>query len=75
MPAPEIHLRVHHEPEERNWQLQKKNQRREPAKRSHARILIEPGRERKYFSCSSTNAAFPAAGDREFRALTIPSFR
>jgi hypothetical protein len=62
MTPPEIHLRVHDEPVQRNRQLQKKNNRREPAERRHARILAEPALWRKYFS------------SRE-RPLTIERFR
>ena len=47
VPAPEIHLQVHDEPEQRNRQLQEQDERRKPAKRSHGRILIEATRERK----------------------------
>jgi hypothetical protein len=47
VPAPEIHLRVHDEPEQRDRQLQEEDERRKPAKRSHRRILVEATRERK----------------------------
>jgi hypothetical protein len=41
MSPPEMHLRVQHEPVDRNRKLQKQDERGQPAQESHVRMVFE----------------------------------
>ena len=49
---PEIYRRMHHKPIKRNGELQEKDERGDPAKRLHRRILVEAAGGRKHLSGS-----------------------
>jgi hypothetical protein len=74
MAPPEIHLRMHDEPVERDRQLQEQNNGGEPARQGHTRILVEPARAPQSLSSPRTSllATSPAKGAMQRAQIPFP---